>query len=436
MATSALFKRTCPEYPEYGSWVKSLKLEVIIGNTSRRASELGEGQQGTTGAATTIIHTSISSQAHLLMLESIPYLLKSATSTADLSPLLSTIGYCWKAVEMSAQQVGVPSTKRKTFVACVRNHPDAEERLTRWKVRLTNMRVQPVPLGEFIGRGGSHFLSRNKGEQGIFSFEDPILSLTRGDILGENPPSSGYQPHPSDASSLEDAQQLHLTDFVKITTGFEDYIFPPKLNWSAITILLVDSTPCGMMRAVVTCLLATGILPKAPTTPPDWEQEGLSREAFDIRNTDGTTNETPTQKELQTPTMESNLAPIIALVVTRKGKQRMLPHPPTPQESRQPPPTAAPGEMPPPTPVAPPPRTRVRNQRDQGTPDPMSPTQETTTSAETALSQGEYQGPYPTMVKRIADLFRKPQELMKRQREDSRLLGRCNTLTAEEPGNM
>ena len=66
------------------------------------------------------------------------------TWTDDLTPLLSTTGYCWKAVEMSAQQVEVPSTKRKTFVACIRNHPSAEERLTRWRARLTDMRVQPI----------------------------------------------------------------------------------------------------------------------------------------------------------------------------------------------------------------------------------------------------------------------------------------------------
>ena len=109
------------------------------------------------------------------------------------------------------------------------------------------------------------------------------------------------------------------------------------------------------MRAEVTCLLATGRLPNAPTIPPDGEQERLSCAAFDIFNTDGTTD-------------ESNLAPTIAPVVTRKGKQRILHHPPTPQESRQPPLTVLPGAMPPPTPVVPPPRTRTRKQKDQGTP--------------------------------------------------------------------
>ena len=75
------------------------------------------------------------------------------------------------------------------------------------------------------------------------------------------------------------------------------------------------------MRAVVTCLLATELLPRALTIPSDGKQKGLSCAVFDIRNTDGTTD-------------ECNLAPTIAPVVTRKGKQRMLHHPPTPQETR------------------------------------------------------------------------------------------------------
>ena len=58
----------------------------------------------------------------------------------------------------------------------------------------------------------------------------------------------------------------------------------------------------------------------------------------------------------------------------------------------------------------------------------MFPTQETAASADTALSQGEHQGPYPTMVQRIADLLRQPRELRARQREDSHLLGKVRDL--------
>ena len=56
-----------------------------------------------------------------------------------------------------------------------------------------------------------------------------------------------------------------------------------------------------------------------------------------------------------------------------EGKQRMLHHLPTPQESRQPPPTAPPGAMPIPTRAASHPRTRTRNQRDRGTPEHVPP---------------------------------------------------------------
>ena len=84
-------KRTCPADSEYGSWVKYLKPEIIIGNTSRRANKLEEGQQGATGAATNIVHTFISSQAHLLILESTPYLLKSAAWTDD--PLTTPVNH-------------------------------------------------------------------------------------------------------------------------------------------------------------------------------------------------------------------------------------------------------------------------------------------------------------------------------------------------------
>ena len=264
-----------------------------------------------------------------------------------------------------------------------------------------------------FGCKDSYFLNKKQGEQRTFSFEDLILSLTRGHILGEKPLPSGYQPHPSDESPLEDVKELHLADFAKIATGVEDYVFPPTLNRSAIVTLLVDSTPGGMMRAVVTCLPATGVLPKPLTIPLDWEQEGLPWEAFDnIRNMDRGIWETLIQREVQNPTMKSSLAPITAPVVTRKRKQRMLrsEHSPTLQESRPPPSTAPAGEVPPPLPpVTSSSRTQTRKQKGQDTPDPMFPTQAITTSADTALSKGEHRGPYPTVVQRIAGLLGKPQ---------------------------
>ena len=141
-----------------------------------------------------------------------------------------------------------------------------------------------------------------------------------------------------------------------------------------------------MMRAAVTYLLATGLLPRALIIPPDGKQEGLACAAFDTRNTDGTTD-------------ESNLAPTIAPVVTRKGKRRDNPtygatrnnaNPntcgTTSTDSKRE--TKGPGHT----------RTYVPHSRDRQ-------------PAETALSQGKHQGPHPTTVQRITDLLRKSQEL-------------------------
>ena len=132
MAINAMFKRTCPGDPECGSWVKSLK---------RNHWECIQEDKRAGGRTTRHSRSSHHHRPHLHILPSppldavTPYLLKSATWTDGLTPLLSITGYCLKAVEMSARQVEVTSTKRKTFVACVRNHPSAEERLTRWRVR-------------------------------------------------------------------------------------------------------------------------------------------------------------------------------------------------------------------------------------------------------------------------------------------------------------
>ena len=139
-----------------------------------------------------------------------------------------------------------------------------------------------------------------------------------------------------------------------------------------------------MMRAAVTYLLATGLLPRVSTIPPDEKQEGLACAAFDIRNTDGTTD-------------ESNLAPTVALVVTRKGKQRILHHPPT-LKRRDNPITAPPGTMPTPTRAAPPLRTQNEKTKGPGHTGTYVPHSRDHQPAETALTQGEHQGPHPTTV--------------------------------------
>ena len=149
MATSALFKRSCPGDPEYGSWVESLKPEVIIRNTTRRTNEPEEGQQDTAGAVTTIVHTFISSQTHLLMLEK-KYTVPPQDGNLDGRPLTTPVDH--RLLLESGRDVSPtgrgPLNQEENIHRLCPNHPSAEERLTRWKARLVRrpyLVVDPRP---------------------------------------------------------------------------------------------------------------------------------------------------------------------------------------------------------------------------------------------------------------------------------------------------
>ena len=97
-----------------GSSIKALDGIFIFEFTKVSPTTTGHTQEGKRSGGTTTTHSR--SSYHRVMLESTPYLLKSATWTDDPTQLLSITGYCWEAVEIPAQQAGVPSTKKKTFI--------------------------------------------------------------------------------------------------------------------------------------------------------------------------------------------------------------------------------------------------------------------------------------------------------------------------------
>ena len=152
-----------------------------------------------------------------------------------------------------------------------------------------------------------------------------------------------------------------------------------------------------MMRAAVTYLLATGLLPRAPTFPPDGKQEGLACAAFDTRDADGTTD-------------ESNLAPTTAPVVTRKEKHRILHHPTT-LKRRDIPTYGATRNNTNPNTCGTTSTDSKRETKGPGHTGTYVPHSRDRQPAETALSQGENQGPHPAAVQRITDLLRKSREL-------------------------
>ena len=94
-------------------------------------------------AATIIVHTFISSQAPL---DAGKYTVPPEVGNLDRRPRTTPVnhGLLLESGRDVSPTSRVPSTKRKTFVACVGNHPSAEERLTRWRARLTDIRAQSV----------------------------------------------------------------------------------------------------------------------------------------------------------------------------------------------------------------------------------------------------------------------------------------------------
>ena len=166
----------------------SLKPEAIIENTPKRTSELEpEGPQGTARAVTALVQAFNYSQVDLLILEK--HAVPPQVGNLDSRSLTIAVDY---RLQLESDQDVRPTGRSplnqegSAFVVCVRSHPSAEERLIRWKVRLTNMRVQPLTLGEFVGRECSYFLSREQVEHRMFLFEDPILSLTEATSCEKN----------------------------------------------------------------------------------------------------------------------------------------------------------------------------------------------------------------------------------------------------------
>ena len=80
--------------------------------------------------------------------------------------------------------------------------------------------------------------------------------------------------HTADAARLEEAEELHFSDYAKITTGQEHYVIPQTFSKSAAANVIVDSTSPPMPRAVLVELAVQGLLGRP--VPEVVEPEGLA----------------------------------------------------------------------------------------------------------------------------------------------------------------
>ena len=154
-------QQTSPGDLEYDFCVKSFKPEAIIANTSlggsaswSRKDRKARQEQSPPLSKTSFLSSPTPDAGKHAELPQV----------SNLYSLSLTIPVAFRLLLESGRGANptdwTPLHQEETYIACVRNHPSAEERLIRRKARLTNMRLQPVMLGEFVGHEGPYCLNR------------------------------------------------------------------------------------------------------------------------------------------------------------------------------------------------------------------------------------------------------------------------------------
>lgn len=107
-----------------------------------------------------------------------------------------------------------------------------------------------------------------------------MTSITPSHVMREKPRQ--YAPHPLDSGGIEEAQDLCLEDFSRVTTGQEGKIFLITISRRATVTVLTKFMLAATPRVAIVELQALGLLPdKVPDEVIDliisersWEEEG------------------------------------------------------------------------------------------------------------------------------------------------------------------
>ena len=74
-------------------------------------------------------------------------------------------GWLWDGNgDLEATTVGIPTNKRRLFVAAVKRHGDdsLKSKLTKWKQNVERPAPSTPSVGAYLGRQGSFFLTRGR----------------------------------------------------------------------------------------------------------------------------------------------------------------------------------------------------------------------------------------------------------------------------------
>ncbi|CAN0166915.1 unnamed protein product, partial [Ectocarpus fasciculatus] len=158
--------------------------------------------------------------------------------------------------------VGIPTGKRRVFIVAVKARGDSSiaSKLGRWKQRADHLPPRNPSVGHLLGKTGSFFLRRKEGESGVFSFDGQTIAITQTHIMGRKPQAGAYERHPNDAGPLDDAQELSLEDFAKLTTTLDSFPTPRSLRRSDVAKILEEFTLPPMLREVLNLLSLQNIV--------------------------------------------------------------------------------------------------------------------------------------------------------------------------------
>lgn len=241
--------------------IAAARPEIVLGNACNRLQTHGE-DDGTLQQATDIINAYLASRARTLVLES-PMGFSGTTGWQNsLRPLLLAAKCAVEAATLTASAVGIPTGKRRVFIVAVKARGDSSiaSKLGRWKQRADHLPPRNPSVGHLLGKTGSFFLRRKEGESGVFSFDGQTIAITQTHIMGRKPQAGAYERHPNDAGPLDDAQELSLEDFAKLTTTLDSFPTPRSLRRSDVAKILEEFTLPPMLREVLNLLSLQNIV--------------------------------------------------------------------------------------------------------------------------------------------------------------------------------
>ena len=253
------------------------------------------------------------------------------------------------------------------------------------KVRL-RVRISRGILGE----EGNLLPQARRGREGVFSFDDPIISISRTHTMGKKPPEGTYRPRPLGAGDIDQADGLTFAEHQKIGTGRADPWFLPTISRGAAAAISADFELLPMAREALSGLRAKGLL----------TDKAGGGQLHGSRSLDG----------LQA-LFEEHIAEVTPAVMRSRvgaARGRLTEQPaqvPMPLVTQ-----STPSALPSLSPVYP-----AENVQ------PQSKSQPQLRRRASSAEYSEYPGPLPTMVDQVAEVLRDTPRLVQRQREDARL---------------